>query len=818
MDAKEIAVVSLVLALLIAIFMWKLVFFGQIFLPADIMNVRYPWRSYFNLTTTEPHNPLLSDTVMIYYPTAHFVYSTLGRGIIPLWNPYIFGGFPFAVDSLYWLSSPANVPFLFLPVALAFSYSAALRLFLAGIFMYVLVRKIGSGILGSLVGAIVFMFNGNTVTWLSFPFHLSSELWIPLIFLLLVKTLSQRKIGYAILTGGILGLHFLAGFLQMSLYLLLAMVAYLLWVVAIEYRRSRSPGGAARQVSLFFVALLVGLLIGAVSILPLREYIDLSIRAVECGAGCPGRGYPLPYVFTFLVPNLFGNPADHNFWGPWGNYTECVKYVGILPLVLAAIALLFRKNQRERRIYCDFFFCLASLSILVAMGSSSPLYPVLSLVPYFYTASPIRALSLLTFSVSVLSGLGADLLDRDMANALREKLSKVLKTLLCVSPYILILLALLAFARSLGPLCSVLSDRGIYQSLIDYEITNLLQFVVWTVSGVGLLALFARKALRRKVFCLLLVLLIAANLFVAGINYNTFADPATVFPATESTSFLMADQGLYRILPVGGFQTLIPNSPAVYGISTVGGYNPLCTQRYSEYVSLIDGAVITSNGALAFTSFTESRLVDLLNVKYEVAPPNFPDPTITNLKLVYDGEVRIYENLAYLPRAFVVHELKVITDRSAILKELRSEAFDPTRYVILEENVPNEMQSGQAPSRESSPAEVASYSPDKVVVNTKMSTNGFLVLADAYDSNWEVYVDGSPGRIHVADYVFRAVYLDKGDHRVEFVYNPHAFKSLLYVSLLTILGVAVVTTLTIYRSRLGKLQGTHLGASGAESR
>lgn len=106
MDAKEIAVVSLVLALLIAIFMWKLVFFGQIFLPADIMNVRYPWRSYFNLTTTEPHNPLLSDTVMIYYPTAHFVYSTLGRGIIPLWNPYIFGGFPFAVDSLYWLSSP----------------------------------------------------------------------------------------------------------------------------------------------------------------------------------------------------------------------------------------------------------------------------------------------------------------------------------------------------------------------------------------------------------------------------------------------------------------------------------------------------------------------------------------------------------------------------------------------------------------------------------------------------------------------------------------------------------------------------------------
>ena len=534
-------------------------------------------------------------------------------------------------------------------------------------------------------------------------------------------------------------------------------------------------------------------------------------------------------------------------------------------------------------------------------------------------------------------------MSRDMHDAFRKELSRALKALLLISPYILILLALIVFVSLPGSLTKLCA-------LIDYELWNVLQLVAWTGFSLGLLALFTRKALRRRAFCLLLVVLIVVNLFTAGIGYNTFVDPATVYPTTESTRFLTADHELYRILPVGGLSTFIPNSPAVYGISTIGGYYTLCTQRYWEYASLIDGAHITSNGVLVFTSLTESKLMDLLNVKYEVAPPDSTDPargedtvqdlsdtpvgeiwgsnadgqtfvshyanltaisimmatysrvnthntifhlrdspssqrdivTIavnnsavqnnayytlrfppigesknkqfyfylespdsfpgdaitvwfssvdaypeggrylngapvqgdlrfrtfyekpTNLKLVYDGEVRIYQNLAYLPRAFVVHQTKVITDGSAILKELTSDAFDPTRYVILEENVPNEMPRDQAQLRENSQTEVTSYSPSRIVINTNASTSGFLVLSDAYDSNWEAYVDGQIGKIYVADYILRAVYLDKGAHTVEFIYNPHVFAVLLCVSLSTLLIVVAVAILAICRPGFAK--------------
>jgi len=94
---------------------------------------------------------------------------------------------------------------------------------------------------------------------------------------------------------------------------------------------------------------------------------------------------------------------------------------------------------------------------------------------------------------------------------------------------------------------------------------------------------------------------------------------------------------------------------------------------------------------------------------------------------------------------------------------------------------------------------VTSYSPNKVVVNAKMAGSGFLIFADTYDSNWEVYVDGKRDRIYVADYVLRAVYLNKGEHIVEFVYNPHVFRILLYLSLSTLLVVAAVAFLAIYR-------------------
>jgi hypothetical protein len=64
-----------------------------------------------------------------------------------------------------------------------------------------------------------------------------------------------------------------------------------------------------------------------------------------------------------------------------------------------------------------------------------------------------------------------------------------------------------------------------------------------------------------------------------------------------------------------------------------------------------------------------------------------------------------------------------------------------------------------------------------------------MLLNDRYDPNWKVWVDGKPAPLLRCNYLMRGVYLEAGDHKVEFRFLPPV--GALYVSLAA-LGVAVV--------------------------
>ena len=71
-----------------------------------------------------------------------------------------------------------------------------------------------------------------------------------------------------------------------------------------------------------------------------------------------------------------------------------------------------------------------------------------------------------------------------------------------------------------------------------------------------------------------------------------------------------------------------------------------------------------------------------------------------------------------------------------------------------------------------------------------MTDNGFLFLSDVYYPGWNAYVDEEPAHIYQANYLFRAVELTKGNHKVEFRYEPQSLKIGLGISLLTVIFLA----------------------------
>jgi hypothetical protein len=191
--------------------------------------------------------------------------------------------------------------------------------------------------------------------------------------------------------------------------------------------------------------------------------------------------------------------------------------------------------------------------------------------------------------------------------------------------------------------------------------------------------------------------------------------------------------------------------------------------------------------------------------------------------LVHSGDVKIYENLDNLPRAFVVHRARVLDDEAAIAAmndpsfrpdeeailatgghEVLSLPFIPPRACPEVAPLTGRRLGGERGGAGEDEVEILSYEAERVVISANLAEEGYLVLTDAYYPGWRALADGLETPIYRANLLFRAVYLPAGQHRIEFVYDPRSFKMGAAISLTALLGlVAGIALLTGRRKRDG---------------
>ncbi|MGB9774967.1 MAG: YfhO family protein [Anaerolineae bacterium] len=147
-------------------------------------------------------------------------------------------------------------------------------------------------------------------------------------------------------------------------------------------------------------------------------------------------------------------------------------------------------------------------------------------------------------------------------------------------------------------------------------------------------------------------------------------------------------------------------------------------------------------------------------------------------RLVHSGDVKVYENLDVLPRAFVVHRARAAETFPA--------DFDPTAEIIVEGGADLDVRPGGPES-----VRVTAYEPERVEIEVALTAPGYLVLTDAHYPGWRVWVDGREVPIATADLLFRAVYLEPGRHRVEFRFQPRSFWVGAALSLGALVGMAI---------------------------
>jgi len=225
-------------------------------------------------------------------------------------------------------------------------------------------------------------------------------LWIPAVVLAADHWLEKRRPVVAVALMGLMGLQFLVGFLQVSLYLLFALFAY----PVLERRRGSrmSTRRAARVVAEFTAMTLGGAALAAVQLLPHFELIARSHREAVPAVWRFVNWEYLRHLISLISPDHFGSPVGNTYHGAL-NYTEMCGYVGLLP-ALAALAGACRWGRRG----AAYFSAVAFGALLVYL--ETPLNSLLwYVVPgYRLGIGSTRIVCLLTFAIAGLAGIGFD--------------------------------------------------------------------------------------------------------------------------------------------------------------------------------------------------------------------------------------------------------------------------------------------------------------------------------------------------------------------------------------------------------------------------
>ena len=800
------AVALLVISVLAVGFFWRVLFTNEVLVGGDLHEY-IPWNNYQDPQPHEAINQDYSDTLLAYFPQILIARQILRSGNLPLWNPYYFSGIPL-LASAPWLGLfyPPYVVFYLLDPLEAFGHLAALQLTLGGVFMYLYLRCLDCRRLAALVGAVSFELGGFLLANLAWLPRVSTVIWTPLILLSVENCIGRRKPIYALLGAFAVAMSILAGNMAAVLYVLLVSCLYSIFRLVWAWRRR--GGRFAAECALLTVGMMCGGgLLSAIQLVPTFEVAAYSGRVhVSYDERIEGGRSPLALA-TVLVPDVFGNPVDR----PWGRnefgknipgtYGETSLYVGIVPLFLAAWAV-----ARKRDGITAFYAGVALLALLIFVDT--PLFRLLYEVPLFRIGRQLEAKAMWGLATSVLAAFGlATLLDRPPRREQRALRSASMGLL--VAAMVVVLGVALA-----APLLGTDEGSGAAGLAADwyrYNVGNFLRLSLLAIACAGLVLVWAHGLLRSTALTLLVLGVAMADLMFFGWKLNPSRAPDGLYPEMDSVRFLKDDESIYRTIrgPLSR-KVFPPNSLSVYGITDVQGYSPVLIDYYVEFLELIEEDIASARvvHSLRYADSTTSPLLDLLNAKYVVtiAQPGEAmsrlEESDPSLGLVYDDEVKIYENRDALPRAFFVPGYLVVRDPAEALAALSSDGFDPRVYVILEkEPAPLTPPADARPGR--SQVEVVDYTPNRVVVEVNLSADGFLVLSDLYYPGWRAFVDGVEHEVYKADYALRAVQLKAGEHRIEFVFDPLSFRVGLSVSAVTLLAVVALTAVLMWRKGRG---------------
>lgn len=322
-------------------------------------------------------------------------------GELPLWNPYLCGGTTAFADPTFPVLSPV------FPLVLAFGTISGLRLaiflflFIGGIGMLLVSRRLGLSWIGAVVAGMLFV-GGSRI-----PLHLVeghidiafSALLLPWLFWAIIRAirtpsslLSSRRWWnriadnpWVLLVGALLALLLNLG----GIYILLYAIGVLLLLVVVWPPRRRTA-----HILLQSVCWAAGY--SAMRIVPVLLWLRDMPDAVFAGS---------QWTFRWLPEILLGRHLHgaHVIPGQEVGWHEYGAYVGIVALLFVIVGIMLRIRERSTRIL------VGGLVAAVVLSASGPFVThVIAPLSFLPRSNISRVMILGIFALALLAGKGLE--------------------------------------------------------------------------------------------------------------------------------------------------------------------------------------------------------------------------------------------------------------------------------------------------------------------------------------------------------------------------------------------------------------------------
>lgn len=782
-----------------------------------------------------PVLPLISSVVVLFGPGAlagkalfwgtpalqfipwwSWAWQTISDGYLPLWNPLSGMGAPMLANYQTGLFYPPNWSGFFFYIlggssGLAWwqTFLVAFHLIWAGLGMVRLAKKIGLGKHAQSMAGLTFGLSGYLVARAGFYSINAAVSWLPWVILYLTPEEEREIISKRRWTGlaGCLAMQWLAGHAQTSWYTLLLGVGWVGYWGLTAHSHSLGFKDIINRLWHSCKVLIFGSIIAAgaaaVQLLPTVEYLLQSQRAGEVDYELAMTYSFWPWrLLTLVAPDLFGNPANGNYWG-YANYWEDALYIGLLPLLLAISGLLTRRSKVEEKIVqnsssaglaqglkrplSNFLLIIIGVAVLWGLGKNTPVFPWLyeNFPTFDLFQAPTRVMIWAEFSLALLAAIGVEFWRRPRDRGLYWT------------------------RLGIAGACAVGVGSGLaWFTMGDVSPTFIQAIAIagfWGI-GAGILSLASPASntisavdnTHNKIWKWGVALFVCADLVLAGRDLNPWVEASFYTASTEGDKLRQLTKGHRLYLPPEDENTLkferffrfdsfdpgedwinlrkvfLPNLTLLDGIPSSNIFDPIQIGRFTRWMEFLPNT----------SAKLHENWLDLMDVyAYERIDPLGQNGVSFQFR---EGSRRF---------RFVPCPVIVLTAEEAWQRVQTEANFDLS--VILESEKGLPVETLPCPSDRvnwSGKAVIELFetgNPNQIDISIISPDPGWLVVSDVWYPGWQAWVDEERTALFKANYLFQALKIPAGEHAIKLIYIPISFWAGATISLGTLVGLTI---------------------------